>query len=179
MKNIILIIGPSGSGKSTLQSKLKKHGYLPIISSTTRDIRENEVNGIDYHFKKDKEDFFKDEYIEYDQVADKFYGTSVKEFTTKNKIAHVIEPYGANQIIQKFKNNKDMKISVIYMNLSHQQCLENLKGDKGYLSEKDKERIQRDKDDSIHDRAKKVNLPISIELNNLNYSVENILKKLS
>ena len=55
---IIVLSGPSGAGKSTLLKKVIKdigECYFSI-STTTRDIREGEVDGVDYHFVK-KEDF--------------------------------------------------------------------------------------------------------------------------
>ncbi|MDN2915273.1 guanylate kinase, partial [Campylobacter jejuni] len=50
---VLLISGPSGSGKSTLLKKLfdefEDELYFSI-SSTTRNPREGEKNGIHYHF---------------------------------------------------------------------------------------------------------------------------------
>ncbi len=51
--NFIVIAGPAGAGKDTLRNTLIKNypkRYLPILSSTTRPIRETEKNGVDYHF---------------------------------------------------------------------------------------------------------------------------------
>lgn len=51
---IIAIMGKAGSGKDTLCRALLKEPEFktakPIISCTTRPIRENETDGIDYHF---------------------------------------------------------------------------------------------------------------------------------
>lgn len=49
---ITIIIGPSASGKDTLmKSMLKKDRSLsPVVSYTTRPIRNGETNGVDYHF---------------------------------------------------------------------------------------------------------------------------------
>jgi guanylate kinase len=176
MKNIVLIIGPSGSGKSYLQKQFIKQGYSSIISSTTRSMREGEKDGVDYFFKKDKEDFFKDEYIESAQVANKYYGTSKKEFHKSDKIVHVIEPYGAKQILNEF--SKDSTIKVIFMNISEDLCRNNLIGEKGFLSDKDKTRIKRDIKDSIHDRMKEVQINPDLVIDNLDYDISEILNKL-
>lgn len=49
---VIALIGPSGSGKDYIYKKLKRK--MPwanfLISTTTRPIRQGEVDGVDYHF---------------------------------------------------------------------------------------------------------------------------------
>lgn len=49
---ILVISGPSGSGKSTLIEKLMKNqsNIYFSISSTTRDIRDGEKDGVNYHY---------------------------------------------------------------------------------------------------------------------------------
>jgi len=48
-----LIIGPSGSGKDFLLRKLKDLGLKTSVKITTRPKRENEIEGINYHFIQD------------------------------------------------------------------------------------------------------------------------------
>lgn len=85
MKGFILLVsGPSGAGKSTLLKKLfdefKEELYFSI-SSTTREPRENEKNGIHYHFIS-LEEFQKgiedNHFLEWARVHENFYGTSLK-----------------------------------------------------------------------------------------------------
>ena len=62
---IIILCGKSGSGKDYISKRL---GYKPIISYTTRPMRENETNGVEYWFCSNKEfiDMINnDEMIEY------------------------------------------------------------------------------------------------------------------
>ena len=50
---VIVLCAPSGSGKTTLAKHLLSQTKLNLkfsISATTRQIRENETDGIDYHF---------------------------------------------------------------------------------------------------------------------------------
>lgn len=172
MKHIILIIGPSGSGKSYLQKKLIENGFKGIVSVTTRDKRDGEIDGIDYIFTK-KNKFFENEFIEWDEIGENYYGTPVSEFYKSNQIAHVIEPFGAKKIIDKIKD-KNIKIKTIFLNISKEQCLKNLTKD-GEISEKNLKRINRDLKDSIPDRIKKVKLRIDLEINDLNYDVNEII----
>ncbi len=84
MRGAILVLsGPSGSGKSTLIKEMVKDigPYYFSISTTTREPREGEVDGVDYFFV-DKEEF-KDDieqelFLEYALVHGNYYGTSLK-----------------------------------------------------------------------------------------------------
>lgn len=180
MTEVLLIAGPSGSGKSYLQNLLKSKGYDAVISSTTRDIRveEGEVDGIHYNFKKDESHFFEDDYVEHAQVGDKFYGTPTKEFLKSEKIAHVIEPYGIKQILDKFKDNKEINIKVIYMDIDRETCKKNLMGEKGYLTEKQQKRFDRDIKDSIPERLKEMDIKPNLVIPKLDYDIDEVLKKL-
>lgn len=86
---LLLFCGPSGSGKTTIvQHLLKTDPRLAFsVSATTRKKRENETDGIDYHFIT-VEDFRKridnDEFIEWEEVyTGRYYGTLRSEI---NKI---------------------------------------------------------------------------------------------
>lgn len=46
----------SGSGKTTIAHQLETHGFERLITTTTRSMREGEVNHHDYHFVS-KEEF--------------------------------------------------------------------------------------------------------------------------
>lgn len=78
---ILVLSGPSGAGKSTLINAIKDDigEYYFSISTTTRPMREGEVNGEHYHFV-DQEQFEKDieaeNFLEYAFVHGNYYGTS-------------------------------------------------------------------------------------------------------
>ncbi len=55
---MIILVGASCSGKSTIERKLTEKGLKRIVSYTSRTIRQNETNHIDYHFLT-KEEFEK------------------------------------------------------------------------------------------------------------------------
>lgn len=50
-----ILVGKSGSGKDYTSKLLQNKGNRPIILYTTRPIRSNEKDGIDYHFVSEQE----------------------------------------------------------------------------------------------------------------------------
>lgn len=99
---IIALLGASSSGKSTIEHELASHyGYDKIVSYTTRQPRENEENGKDYHFVSNQ--LFTDmideglfaEYDEYSQ--NRLYGTLKEDYFDGNKVV-VLTPNGFRQL---------------------------------------------------------------------------------
>jgi len=80
---VLVLSGPSGAGKSTLLKKIIDdigECYFSI-STTTRPIRDKEVDGVDYHFVEEKEfkkDIDDDMFLEYANVHGNYYGTSIR-----------------------------------------------------------------------------------------------------
>ncbi len=80
---LIVVSAPSGCGKGTILSEiLKEDGYYYSVSATTRNPREGEVDGVNYHFIS-KEEFQKriseNGMLEYAQYCGNYYGTPKKE----------------------------------------------------------------------------------------------------
>ncbi|OUV41468.1 MAG: guanylate kinase [Candidatus Marinimicrobia bacterium TMED108] len=81
MKNLIIITAPSGSGKTTICKEIqKKENNIKFsISHTSRKIRPNEKNGVDYYFVTDEEfldSIKKEDFVEWSFHFDCYYGTS-------------------------------------------------------------------------------------------------------
>ena len=111
---LIVVSGPSGSGKSTLNQLLieKRKNIVMSISDTTRKIRGEEVNGVDYNFIS-KEEFLQNiennKYLEYANVyADTYYGTPEdfvnKQLSKGNDVILEIDIEGARNINEKRKD---------------------------------------------------------------------------
>jgi len=80
---ILVISGPSGCGKSSLLKEVYKKvdNYYFSISTTTRDIRDGEKEGVDYYFVSKKEfeqDINDGLFLEHAKVHNNYYGTSLK-----------------------------------------------------------------------------------------------------
>ena len=103
---LIVMSGPGGVGKSTITKHLSNHPAIWIsISATTREPRENERDGLDYHFiteEKFDQMIAKDEFLEWAEFAGARYGTLRKSVSDALAIGkHVlleIEIAGARQI---------------------------------------------------------------------------------
>jgi len=81
----IIFSAPSGAGKTTIVHHLLKQelGLEFSVSACSRDPRENEVNGEDYHFlgiEGFKEKIQNDAFVEWEEVyTNNFYGTLKSE----------------------------------------------------------------------------------------------------
>ena len=92
---LILIAAPSGAGKNSLMVRALKDfpTLLDVVTYTTRERREGEVHGQDYHFIQ-KSEFEKmieeDLFAEWSPVHDSLYGTShqsLKQAWAENRVA--------------------------------------------------------------------------------------------
>ena len=109
---LIVLSGPSGVGKGTVRKEIfddPTTSYKYSISMTTRQMREGEVNGVDYFFKT-KEEFEaliqEDQFIEYAEYVGNYYGTPVQYVKDTMAEGHdlflEIEVEGAKQVRKKF-----------------------------------------------------------------------------
>lgn len=77
---LIIISGPSGAGKGTIcKSFMERNKNVALsVSATTRAPRAGEVEGVNYYFmskEKFKEKIGHNDFLEYAEVYDNFYGT--------------------------------------------------------------------------------------------------------
>ncbi|WP_291859929.1 guanylate kinase [Marinilabilia sp.] len=93
---IIIFSAPSGSGKTTIVRHLMSHfpELAFSISATSRQPRDNEQNGIDYHFLDNRtfrQKINKGEFLEWEEVYEgTYYGTlksEVDRITAEGKTA--------------------------------------------------------------------------------------------
>jgi guanylate kinase len=111
MNNIVVVSGPSGCGKSSLIRKLMgKHPEIVFSTShTTRAKRERETQGVEYHFvsrEKFRDMIDNNEFVEWAEVYENFYGTSYREIETKARggkyLLLDLDVQGAKNIKAKF-----------------------------------------------------------------------------
>lgn len=108
---LIVITGPSGVGKGTIvRSLLQRHPELCLsISTTTRQPRPGEREGVDYNFislENFQTAIAEGEFLEWAEYAGNYYGTpktKVKELLERGKLVLLeIELLGARAIAQIF-----------------------------------------------------------------------------
>lgn len=130
---LLVISGFSGVGKGTVVNYLKEHddNYKISVSVTTRNPRENEIDGMHYHFITN-EQFEKmieeNKLLEYAGYVDHYYGTP-KEFVERsldqgNDVILEIETKGALQV----KENKPDAILIFILPPSAEELKNRLVG---------------------------------------------------
>jgi guanylate kinase len=118
---MIVLVGESASGKSSIEKYLvDNYEYKKIVSYTTRQPREGEVDGVDYHFismeqfEALKEQGFFAENAKYNGWG---YGIA-KEDCTDDKVA-VLTPHGLRQV----SKIKDINVTSFYINVPRRDRL--------------------------------------------------------
>ena len=129
---IIVLVGKTASGKTTVANELcKNHGYKRIITYTTRPMRVNEVQDVDYHFISD-EQFNRmvenNEFTEYKRYNTAHgvwsYGsvvTSEQEFSDDCYVI-ILTPQGLRDLSKKMS-----RYIAFYLDVSLESQLERLK----------------------------------------------------
>lgn len=118
---MLVLVGESASGKSSIEKYLVDNcGYNKIVSYTTRQPREGEVDGIDYHFidksqfrRLKEQEFFAETAV----YNDWYYGVAKKD-CIDSKVA-VLTPHGLRQI----SKIKDINIISFYINVPRRDRL--------------------------------------------------------
>lgn len=103
---MLILVGPSASGKTQIVKILREeYGLNKMVTYTTRNMRPNEVEGIDYFFltkeefeKRINENFF----IEYVVYNGNYYGTSISQVSSDKVV--ILEPTGLKHYINKIRS---------------------------------------------------------------------------
>lgn len=151
LKNMIILVGASASGKTEIAKILiEKHNYKKCITTTTRPLREKEVDGLSYHFLS-KEEFLKlkkeNAFVETACYQNEYYGTQKKDISKAGVI--ILEPCGANKIVEYLKENAFVVLIESSKALREKRMI--IRGDK---EDKIKQRLEKD---DLHFAAKNLN----------------------
>ncbi len=147
---MIILVGASASGKTATALKLQeKYGLRKAVTTTTREKRINEVDGIDYFFVSRKE-FLKrnkeNRFVETTLYNNNFYGCGVDQVSDDRII--VLDPNGVNSF--RKLNDNHIKIFLIESNEETRKQRMISRGDQ------DEKIIQRLENDIIDFDAKKI-----------------------
>lgn len=138
-KCIIVMVGPSGSGKTTVGEELTRRGIPKLVTTTTREPRAGEQDGIDYHFKK-MEDMNPEDFIEQTIYNHKVYGLTKSEVSNAlnmHDIVHVSLDRNGAEAMKNFFPNETV---VVFIHIPKETMIERMRK-RGDSEEKIAERI--------------------------------------
>lgn len=125
---LVILSGVSGAGKDTIKKELIKRmdNVISLPSFTSRKPRDDEQEGVQYHFIS-KEEFIKkigqDEFYEYDIHHNNYYGTSRKLMNEKIKSGKIIvkdiDVNGTEHLKELLE--EDTKIVTIYLRVPKEE----------------------------------------------------------
>ena len=127
MINFITISAPSGSGKTTLCKALQDvHSEIEwSISYTTREKRDIEEDGVDYHFislDRFEDLIMKGHFVEWENVHGFYYGTTIISLTNalkKDKMLLLEMDVKGSMSIKKLYPNQTFSIFIIPPSIEH------------------------------------------------------------
>jgi guanylate kinase len=156
MDNIIILSAPSGSGKTTIiNSLLKMFPKLEFsVSATSRDPRNGEINGVNYHFLSQDEfndKITKQEFLEWEEVyGGAKYGTLLSEIDRICKSGKValfdLDVNGALNVKKRFKN----AFLIFVLPPSIEILKDRLEKRSSETSESIEQRLTKAKDEIVH-----------------------------
>ena len=163
---MLVLMGKSGSGKTSIESNMiEKYGFVRAISHTTRQKRENDVDGVNYFFvSKEEMERLQNE----NQLAERidYLGNTYalcKEQCRTDRIV-VVAPEGLKQLVAK----EDLDIFSVFLDVNREVRLERMlnRGD----SQEDAE-FRINNDDAIFDGSESM---VSVVLDNSYKSVDEV-----
>lgn len=164
---MIVLTGASASGKTVTALDLqKRHGLVKAITTTTREKRVGETDGVEYFFIT-KEEFQKrlaeNKFVEHSIYNGNYYGCGVDQISD-NKIV-VLDPNGLHSFL-KLKDKNIVSFLLIADESTRKARMES-RGDKEVNIQ---QRIKNDVNDFSLEKIGKVDFVINTE----NYTIEEV-----
>lgn len=164
---MIVLTGASASGKTVTALDLqKRHGLVKAITTTTREKRAGETDGVEYFFIS-KEEFQKrlaeNRFVEHSLYNGNYYGCGVDQISD-NKIV-VLDPNG----LHSFLKLKDKNI-VSFLLIADESTRKSRMASRGDKESNIKQRIENDINDFALEKIGKVDFVINTE----NYTIEEV-----
>lgn len=170
---MIILTGASASGKTVTALDLqKRHGLVKAITTTTREKRIGETNGVEYFFLT-KEEFLKKlekgGFVEHSIYNENYYGCGIDQ-VGDDKIV-VLDPNGLHSFL-KLKN----KNIVSFLLLADENTRKNRMISRGDKPENIQIRIKNDVNDFNLEKIDKVDFIISTENKTIEQVSDEIFK---
>lgn len=125
---LVILSGVSGAGKDTIKKELMKRNedIVSLPSYTSREPREGEEEGVQYHFitkEEFKNKIKENEFYEYDLHHENYYGTSRKLMNEKiasgKIIVKDIEVNGTENLIKLLQN--ETRLVTIFLKVEKEE----------------------------------------------------------
>ncbi len=157
---MILLVGASASGKTVTALDLqKRHGLVKAITTTTREKRVGETDGVEYFFIS-KEEFTKrlneGKFVEHSLYNENYYGCGIDQ-VDDNKIV-VLDPNGLHSFLKL--NNKHI---VSFLLIADEKTRHERMVSRGDKQENIAKRLKNDVDDFSLEKIGKVDFIIKTE----------------
>ncbi len=170
---MIVLAGASASGKTEAAKLLaSKYGITKVITTTTRPMRQNEVNGRDYFFvtKKEFEKMIQDgRFVEYTVYNGNMYG-STKDQISPDKCV-VIDPAG----LKAYISLRDPNIITFFLDSTEETRYKRML-ERGDAEDCAKSRIEHDRKAFIKELLPIVDYHINTEILNVEEVADMIYK---
>lgn len=125
-KKLVVLVGPSGSGKTSIGEVLSARGILRLVTTTTREPREGEMDGVDYYFKQFSS-IDTDEFVEQTLYNGNRYGLTVAEVTKKfneSDVVHVsLDKSGAEAVRETYPK----EAYVVFIAVTEEEMIRRMK----------------------------------------------------
>jgi len=112
---MLTLIGASASGKTEIAKILiRDHGFQKLVTYTTREPRQGEKDGVDYHFLSMRaflEKRARAEFVETTEYNGNLYGTSFNDVRHDRVV--IVEPKGANALYEKLADRMVIAAAMI------------------------------------------------------------------
>lgn len=134
------MVGPSGSGKTSIGEVLSRNGVQRLTTTTTRNPREGEMNGVDYYFREFSE-LDSDDFVEQTIYNGNRYGLTKEEVSNQLKqhdIVHVsLDKSGAEAVLATFPD----EACIVFVSITEEEMIRRMEK-RGDSEEAIKERIR-------------------------------------
>lgn len=104
MKSTILaVVGPSGCGKTAMANFLSSECGIPtIVSYTTRQIRDGEIEGKDHYFVTDNDIPCREKMLAYTMFGGFYYWSSIDQVPDNGACVYVVDEKGLLHLLEYY-----------------------------------------------------------------------------
>lgn len=114
---IYAVVGASGCGKTTATKIMEDFGIPSLVSYTTRNIRQEEMNGREHWFVSDNDMPPKDRMLAYTFFGGRHYWTTIDQIPKEGGCSYIIDEIALVEMIKKFGDKIDFVKVLIKKNI--------------------------------------------------------------